>query len=78
MPKIDTYQCDCGCGVTRQPSNHWRMVRLSKDGAWSICDWRVGLEKRPDVKFVAGQDCAHKLLDKFLSAPRVGKEEETI
>lgn len=77
MPRIEQILCDCGCGQVRQPSNHWRMVRINKAGAWTICDWTEGLKNRSDVKYAAGQSCCHKMLDQFLSAPKAVEEKET-
>jgi hypothetical protein len=68
MPMIEQIQCDCGCNAIRQPSNHWRMVRKTKSGEWIISPWREGLKNHKDVKYAAGQACAHTLLDQFLSA----------
>lgn len=70
MPKIEQFYCDCGCNTVRQPSNHWKMVRRNKNGDWIICEWRESLANNPEVKYAAGQACAHTLLDQFLSAPR--------
>ena len=70
MPKIESFVCDCGCNTVRLPSNHWRMVRMTKTGEWIICTWREGLKNRKDVKYVAGDECCHKLLSQFLSAPK--------
>jgi len=70
VPKIIQFQCECGCKAIRQPSNHWRMVRLNKNGEWTISDWRDEWQDDPNVKYVAGQACAHALLDQFLSAPK--------
>ena len=77
MPRIEQFICDCGCKTVRQPSNHWKMVRQNSKGEWIICDWREGLLKRSDVKYAAGQTCAHTLLDKYLSAPKAVDEKET-
>jgi hypothetical protein len=66
MPKIINFGCDCGCGTIRQPSNHWRMIRLNQNG-WTISDWREELQDDADVKYVAGEECAHKMLSQFLS-----------
>ena len=67
MPKLMQFQCDCGCGTIRQPSNHWRMVRISRSG-WTISEWREEMQDDLDVKYVAGEECAHKMLSQFLSA----------
>lgn len=72
--KIQQYLCDCGCGSIRQKSNHWWMV-IGSECSWSICEWREDYETRGDVKHAAGQECAHKLLDQFMSG---NQEEKTI
>ena len=69
MPKIDQFVCDCGCGAVRQLSNHWRMLRI-KEKEWIICEWNEKMQNKPNVKYLAGQGCAHKMLDKFLSIPK--------
>lgn len=69
MPKVDQFICECGCGSVRQASNHWRMVRLTVNG-WTISNWREELQNDSEVKYVAGEQCAHKLLSQFLSAPK--------
>ena len=70
MPLIKQFQCDCGCGVVRQPSNHWRMVRTNRNGEWVICEWRESLQGRAGVKYVAGEECAHKMLSRYMSGPQ--------
>ena len=70
MPKVIQFMCECGCKAIRQPSNHWRMVKLNIKGEWTIFDWREDMQDDSDVKYVAGQACAHALLDQFLSTPK--------
>ena len=62
-----TFRCDCGCQSIKQASNRWWMIFINAEDQWSICEWREDFEIREGVKFAAGQRCAHRLLDQFMS-----------
>jgi len=49
----------------------------TKENEWTICEWSDKLENRPGVKYLAGQECAHRMLDKFLSTPKLLTREGT-
>lgn len=72
MPRIETFVCDApGCGKQKGETNRWWQI-FEAGGVWEIRP----LEKRlqPDAKVVCGQECAQKMLARFLS--REGKENE--
>jgi hypothetical protein len=73
MAKTEKYTCDV-CGAERLEANHWFVGALSKRIStvlplhFTFYVWATGRNVQEAKLFhLCGQDCAHKLLDQFLS-----------
>lgn len=42
----------------------------TKENEWTIFEWDESLAYDSSVKYLAGQECAHRMLDKFLSSAK--------
>jgi hypothetical protein len=67
--------CD-GCGVQKQPSNHWyyaeiKPVSLTEDTpCFYLWEWDSRAEDRSKAyKHICGQACAIRLLNEFMGGP---------
>lgn len=69
MPIRTEYECDCGCGAKRQPSNRWWIAIPPADGKlrWTIQEWDDRVARKKGVLFLAGQACVHRMADRWMS-----------
>ena len=59
-----TYTCDV-CGAERKEGNHWFSVLFTSGGA-HLRKW----QERGDSDYhLCGQECVHKMLDKWMIRP---------
>lgn len=59
--KVVGYQCD-GCGVMKQKSNHWVLVRVSRRSVRYI-SWSDAEARKPGLH-LCGEGCAAKELSR--------------
>lgn len=77
MPKKTVFECDCGCGTTRLPSNNWIQAQI-EDSSFKSWKWDDKRASRKGILFLATEECAHKLYSRWLASrmhkPAEGKE----
>ena len=65
------------CGAERKEANHWFAAMRSKTGLGFYC-WRdanAAFLEDENTLHLCGQQCAHKLLDEFLTGPEKEGEQ---
>jgi len=71
---LQQVQCDCGCGAVKHEVNHWWIVGGAATMAephvqtgFFVCAWDERLLAAPGgLRFAAGQQCVHKMLDQWM------------
>jgi hypothetical protein len=62
------YVCGC-CGAERKEANHWFILQRTRVG-FALHTWawaqREGQLDEDDVEHLCGQECAHKMLGRFM------------
>lgn len=79
MPRLDIFECDCGCGAQRKQSNHW-FVAWVEDGQFIMEELDPTDKTYPTkVLYIAGEQCAAKILNDYMSGKlRAGKEARPV
>ena len=57
--------CDCGCGAVHRQSSQWIQAEVS-NSAFKCVPWSDRRAPHKGVLHLAGEQCAHKMLSRWL------------